>query len=353
MGGLGPGARLSPAFAVARPVLEIVVAKPKIFVTRPLPAPVLELLATSCELRFNPEDSPVAADQLSEACREVEGLVVCGTRVPESVLSKAPLLRVVANVGVGYDHVDVVACTRRGILVTNTGGVLEETTADLAFSLLLATARRVVEGDRYVREGRWKKWEWGLLWGTDVHGQTLGIYGLGHIGQAMARRGRGFSMRILYHSRHRVSEAVEGELGAEYVDRETLLRESDFLSLHVPLASETRHLIKADDLRRMKPTAFLINAARGAVVDEGALVTALRERAIAGAGLDVFEGEPQVHSGLLTLPNVVLLPHVGSATAQTRLKMAMLAAENLLAALAGTRPSNLVNPEAWKLRTGH
>lgn len=332
---------------------QSVVAKPKIFVTRPLPSPVLELLAASCELRSNPEDSPVPADQLSEACREVKGLVVCGTRVPETVLAKAPLLRVVANVGVGYDHVDVAACTRRGILVTNTGGVLEETTADLAFSLLLAVARRIAEGDRYVREGRWKKWEWGLLWGADVHGQTLGIYGLGHIGQAMARRGRGFSMRILYHSRHRAPEALEGELGAGYVDRETLLHESDFLSLHVPLTSETRHLIKAEDLGRMKRTAFLINASRGPVVDEEALVAALRDRAIAGAGLDVFEGEPLIHPGLLGLPNVVLMPHVGSATGGTRLKMAMLAAENLLAALEGRCPPNLVNPEVWSYTQQH
>ncbi len=334
-------------------------AKLKIFVTRPLPAPVLELLAARCQLRYHPEDSPVPADQLAEACHEVEGLVVCGTRVSAEVIAAAARLRVVANVGVGYDHVDVTACTGRGIVVTNTGGVLEETTADLAFSLLLAVARRIVEGDRYVREGRWKKWEWGLLWGADVYRKALGIYGFGHIGQAMARRGRGFSMRILYHSRHRVPEAVERELGAEYVDRETLLRESDFLSLHVPLTPETRHLLKGEDLRRMKPTAFLINAARGLMVDEEALVAALRDRAIAGAGLDVFEREPQVHPALLGLSNVVLLPHVGSATADTRLKMAMLAAENLLAALEGRRPPNLVNPEVlglignWKLENGN
>lgn len=322
-----------------------VAAKPNVFVTRPLPARVLELIGAHCEVRFNPEDSPLPADRLAEACREVEGLVVCGTRVPEEVLAQAPALRVVANVGVGYDHVDVAACTRRGILVTNTAGVLEETTADLAFALLLAVSRRIVEGDRYVRGGHWRKWEWGLLWGADVHGKTLGIYGFGQIGRAMARRGRGFSMRTLYHSRHRISAAVEQELGAEYVDRETLLGESDFLSLHVPLTPVTRHLIKAEDLRRMKPTAFLINAARGPVVDEVALASALQDGAIAGAGLDVFEGEPQVHTVLLSLPNVVLMPHVGSATAETRLKMAMLAAENLLAALQQKRPHNLVNPE--------
>ena len=320
----------------------------KIFLTRPLPSPVLELLAAHCELRVHTEDNAIPTDRLAEACREVEGLVVCGARVPEAVLAQAPALRVVANVGVGYDHVDVAACTRRGILVTNTAGVLEETTADLAFSLLLAVARRIMEGDRYVREGRWKEWEWGLLWGAEVCGKTLGVYGFGRIGQAMARRGRGFSMRILYHSRHRASQAVEEELGAQHVDRETLLDESDYLTLHVPLTPQTRHLIKAEDFRRMKRTAFLINAARGPVVDEEALVAALQDGAIAGAGLDVFEAEPRVHPALLDLPNVILMPHVGSATGETRLKMAKLAAENLLAALEGRRPPNLVNPEVFR-----
>jgi glyoxylate reductase len=308
----------------------------------------LELLARHCEVCLHNKDRSIPVERLAEACREIEGLVVCGQRVPEAVLPQAPVLRVVANVGVGYDNVDVAACTRRGILVTNTGGVLEETTADLAFSLVLAVARRIVEGDRYVREGRWKEWEWGLLWGADVYRKTLGIYGFGHIGQAMARRGRGFSMRILYHSRHRTSDAVERELDAKYVDRETLLRESDYLSLHVPLTPDTRHLIKAEDFRRMRPSGFLINAARGPVVDEEALVVALRDRVIAGAALDVFEAEPRVHPVLLGLPNVVLMPHVGSATGETRQKMAMLAAENLLEALEGRRPPNLVNPEAFR-----
>ena len=325
-----------------------VAGQSKIFLTRPLPSPVLELLAARCELRLHTEDNAIPTDRLAEACREVEGLVVCGARVPEAVLAQAPALRVVANVGVGYDHVDVAACTRRGILVTNTAGVLEETTADLAFSLLLAVARRIMEGDRYVREGRWKEWEWGLLWGAEVCGKTLGVYGFGRIGQAMARRGRGFSMRILYHSRHRASQAVEEELGAQHVDRETLLDESDYLTLHVPLTPQTRHLIKAEDFRRMKRTAFLINAARGPVVDEEALVAALQDGAIAGAGLDVFEAEPRVHPALLDLPNVILMPHVGSATGETRLKMAKLAAENLLAALEGRRPPNLVNPEVFR-----
>ncbi len=321
--------------------------KSKVFVTRPLPTPVLNLLADRCELQFHPQDTPLTTAQIAEACRDVEGVVVCGARVNEEVLRQATRLRVVSNVAVGLDNIDVAACTRRRIPVTNTAGVLEDTTADLAFALLMAVARRVVEGDHYVREGRWQQWEWGLLWGADVYQKTLGLYGFGHIGQAMARRGRGFNMRILYYARHRVAEAVEQELGAQYVDRETLLRESDFLSLHVPLTAETHLSIKAEELRLMKPSAFLINTARGPIVEEEGLVAALQARTIAGAGLDVFEQEPRVHTALLSMSNVVLMPHVGSATAETRLKMAMLAAKNLLAALDGRRPPNVVNPEVY------
>lgn len=322
--------------------------RPKVFVTRPVPRPVLDLLESKCEVRFHPEDSRIPEARLAEACQEVEGLLVTGARVNEEVLQQASRLRVVANAGVGYDNIDVAACTRRRIVVTNTPGVLDDATADLAFALLMAAARRIVEGDRMVRQGRWREWQWGLLHGADLHGKTLGLYGFGRIGQAMARRGRGFSMRILYHARHRVAETVERELAARYVDRETLLRESDFLSLHVPLAPETRHLVRAQELDLMKPTAFLINTARGPIVDEEALVEALKSKRIAGAGLDVFEREPQVHPGLIELENVVLMPHVGSATTETRFRMAQLAAENLLAALDGRRPPNLVNPEVYR-----
>ena len=268
-----------------------------------------------------------------------------GTRVSAEVLDRAPRLRVIANVGVGYDNIDVAACTHRGIVVTNTPDVVTEATADLAFALLMAVARRVVEGDRYVRQGQWRHWQWGLLWGTDLHGKTLGLYGFGRIGQAVARRARGFSLRIVYHSTERATEALELELGAQFVDRETMLRQADFLSLHVPLTPATHHLIGARELAMMKPTAFLINTARGSVVDEAALVEALRSKRIAGAGLDVFEHEPNIHPALLTHPNVVLTPHVGTATSETRLAMALLAAENLLAALEGRRPPNHVNPE--------
>ena len=317
----------------------------RVFISRPLPDEAVSYLAEHCDIQMYPEDAPLRPEQLAEACREADGLMACGVRVGEEVLQHTAKLRVVANVGVGYDNIDVAACTRRRIVVTNTPGVLSDTTADLAFALLMAAARRIVEGDRFVRGGRWERWEWKLLWGADIHSKTLGLYGFGSIGQAMARRGRGFSMRILYHARHRGPQAVERELDALYVDREKLLREADFLSLHVPLTPETQYLIGARELALMKPSVFLINTARGKVVDEEALAQALKTRRIAGAGLDVFEKEPRIHPELLKLDNVVLLPHVGSATAETRGKMAKLAAENLLAALEGRRPPNIVNPE--------
>jgi glyoxylate reductase len=319
--------------------------KPKVFVTRPLPSPAIEMLAARCDVQVHSEDAPMQPEQLAAACRDAEGVLAVGARISEGLLAQAPNLRVVANCGVGYDNIDVAACTARRIVVTNTPGVLTETTADLAFALLLAAARRLAEGDRFVREGRWQRWEWGLLWGADIFSKTLGLYGFGRIGRAMARRGRGFAMRILYHDLLRAPEAVEKELAAQYVDRAGLLRESDFLSLHVPLTPDTQHLIRAEDFALMKPSAFLINAARGGVVDEEALVQALKTRKIAGAGLDVFEHEPHVHPELLKLDNVVLMPHVGSATAETRLKMALLAVENLLSALDRRRPPNPVNPE--------
>ena len=322
--------------------------KRRVFVTRPLAPAALEILAEKCQLEVRRQDAPLAPEQLAAACREVEGLLVVGTRVTEDVLKQASKLRAISNAGVGYDNIDIAACTARRIPVTNTAGVLEETTADLAFALLLAVARRVVEGDRTIREDRWHEWLWGLLHGADVHDKTLGLYGFGRIGQAMARRGRGFSMRILYYARRRVDETVERETGAQYADRQTLLGESDFLSLHVPLAAQTHHAIAARELALMKPTAFLINTARGKVVDEGALVEALETKKIAGAGLDVFEHEPHVHPALVGMSNVVLAPHVGSATTETRFRMAQLAAENLADLLDGRRPANVVNPEVYR-----
>ncbi len=256
-------------------------------------------------------------------------------------------VRIIANVAVGFDNIDLAAATRRKILVTNTPEVLTDTTADFAFALLMAAARRVVEGHGFVHSGQWTKWRIDLLVGQDVHHRTLGIFGMGRIGQAVARRGRGFSMRILYHDAMRAPEAVERELDAEFASADRLLRESDFVSLHVPLLPHTWHMIGAEQLRMMKPTAILVNTSRGPVVDEAGLAEALEKRVIAGAGLDVFENEPHVHPTLLKLDNVVLAPHIASASVDTRKKMSMMAAENAVEALEGRRPANLLNPEAW------
>jgi lactate dehydrogenase-like 2-hydroxyacid dehydrogenase len=325
--------------------------KPKVFLTRPLGDEAVQILAARCEVSFNPQDSPLTPGVLAKLMYEAEGALVAGARLTAEVIAQAPRLRAVSNVGVGYDNLDLPALTARHIPVTNTAGVVEETTADLAVALLLAVARRVPEGDRYVRDGQWRQWHWNLLWGANVHHKTLGLYGFGHIGQAVARRARGFNMRIRYHARHRVPEIVERELDAHFVDREALLGESDFLSLHVPLTPETRHLIGTPELARMKPSAFLINTARGPIVDEQSLAEALDQYRIAGAALDVFEQEPHVHPSLMTRQNVVLAPHVGSATAETRAAMARVAAHNLLDLLDGKRPSTLLNPEALEGRS--
>jgi glyoxylate reductase len=254
----------------------------------------------------------------------------------------------VANFGVGYNNIDVAAAARRGVMVTNTPGVLTESTADLAMALLLAVGRRIVASDRYTREGRFQFWVPFHFLGHEVSGTTLGIAGMGRIGQAVARRARGFDMKVLYHNRTRLPADLERSLGAQWVQWDRLLSESDYLSLHVPLTSETRHLIGATELGMMKPGAFLINTARGPVVDEAALLDALRSGRIAGAGLDVYENEPELTPGLTDLDNVVLLPHVGSATVATRRRMAAMAVDNLLAGLAGREPPNWVNAEMMR-----
>jgi glyoxylate reductase len=308
----------------------------------------MDILHADCDVRmWDQEDASPPRPVLLEAVADAEGLVCLVTeRVDEELLRHAPRLRVVANVAVGYDNIDVAACTRRGVVVTNTPDVLTEATADFAWALLLAAARRVVEGDRLVRSGQWRSWGLGLLLGQDVYGRTLGIVGLGRIGAAVARRARGFGMRVLYTNPRRRPE-LEAELGVEYADLEALLQHSDFISLHVPLTPQTRHLLNRERLRLMKPTAILVNTARGPVVDEEALVEALRERRIWAAALDVYEREPlPPDSPLLRLDNVVLAPHVGSATHTTRTRMAELAAENCVAVLTGRTPPTPVNPEA-------
>jgi D-3-phosphoglycerate dehydrogenase len=318
--------------------------KKKVLLTRPIQRAAIDELSKHCQVEVYDVDASMPAELMAKAMRDVDAVMPCGVRVGEEAIKSASKLRVVANIGVGYDNIDVEACTRRRILVTNTPDVLTEATADLAFALLLAAARRVVEADTFVRQEKWNHWQWNCLWGSETHGKTLGLYGFGRIGQAVALRGRGFSMRILYHSRNRVPKNIERELAAQWVDHETLMRESDFLSLHVPLTPETCHSISRREFAVMKPTAFVINTARGSIIDEQALVETLQAGKLGGAGLDVFEQEPKVHPALMAMKNVVLLPHIGSATAETRLRMALLASVNLLAALEGKRPPNLVNP---------
>ena len=320
--------------------------QPTVFITRPIFDPVLQTIASQCEVKRNAEDRTLSRPELFAGLAGCQGVLTQLTdRMDREAMEHAPELRVIANIAVGYDNIDVPAATARGILVTNTPGILTETTADFAFALLLAAARRIVEADQFVRSGQWKQWKLDLLLGTDAHHATLGIIGLGRIGQSMARRARGFEMQVLYAGPRRVAPEIEQELGSRHVPLETLLRESDFVSLHVPLKPETRHLIGAPQLALMKPTAILINTTRGPVVDEEALVAALREGRIQGAGLDVFEREPEIHPGLPALPNVVLAPHLGSASRATRLRMVELAAENLLCALSGQVPPNVVNRE--------
>jgi glyoxylate reductase len=318
-----------------------------VFVTRRLPAETLEPLGGVAEVRvFEREEEPVPRQRLLAEVAEADGLLCLLTdRVDSGLLEAAPRLRVVSTMAVGYDHIDVAACTRRGIAVCHTPDVLTETTADLCWAILMACARRLYEGQRVIVEGRWPAWSPFLLAGQDVWGRTLGVVGFGRIGQAVARRAKGFGMRVLYHARSRHPEG-EAETGAVRVDLDRLLQESDFVVLALPLTAETRHLIGAAELARMKRTAILVNVGRGALVDEGALVEALRAGRLWGAALDVFEREPiGPEHPLLALPHVVAVPHIGSASVATRTAMARLAAQNLADVLRGRRPRACVNPE--------
>lgn len=322
-------------------------AKPKAFATRALFPEARAVLDAHFDVDYWTEPGGIPRSELLKRVAGAEALVcVITERVDQELLAAAPKLRIVATVSVGYDHIDVAACTRRKIVVTNTPGVLDDTTADLAWALLMAVARRIVEGDVWLRSGAWNGWDLDQLVGGDVHGKTLGIIGFGRIGRRMARRALGFDMRVMYASRNRAPEEVEREMRAEFVTMDRLLAESDFVSLHVPLFPETRHLISSPSLARMKRSAYLINTTRGPVVDEGALVEALSAGKIAGAALDVYEHEPKVHPGLLAMKNVVLEPHIGSASVETRTKMAVMAAENAVALLKGQRPPNALNPDA-------
>jgi glyoxylate reductase len=323
-------------------------AKPKVLATRPLFPAAQKILNAACEAEYWTNPERISKVELFRRIKDKEGLVCLLTeRVDLELLNAAPKLRIVANVAVGFDNIDVAACTKRGVVATNTPGVLDETTADFAWTLLMAVARRLTEGDTLARSGHWKGWDLDQLVGTDVWGKTLGIVGFGRIGRAMARRALGFQMNVIYADAVRAPETMEKELNAKYRGMASLLAESDFVSVHVPLLPETRGLFDSSRFSKMKPGAYLINTSRGAVVDEPALVQALETGKIAGAALDVFENEPFIHPGLKR-PNVVLAPHIASASIETRTKMACMAAENVLALFKGQRPPNMLNPEVLK-----
>ncbi len=322
--------------------------KPNVFATHSLFEAARQILQETCEVEYwaKPERPP--REEVLRRVKDKEGLICLLTeKINEELLSVAPKLRIAANVAVGFDNIDVAACTKRGVAVTNTPGVLDETTADFAWTLLMAVARRLSEGEELARSGKWKNWDLDQLVGTDVWGKTLGIVGFGRIGRAMARRASGFQMKVIYTDAQRAPAEVERALKAEFWEMNALLAESDFISVHVPLLPETRRLFDAPKFKRMKPTAFLINTSRGAVVDEAALVAALEGGQIAGAGLDVYENEPFIHPGLKRA-NVVLAPHIASASLETRTKMACIAANNVVALFAGQKPPNILNPEVLK-----
>jgi glyoxylate reductase len=323
----------------------------KILITGNLPDNVTLTLKEKYQVEMNHEDRPLDHRTLITGVKDKQGLLpMPNDNISEEVLSCAPDLKMIANFGVGYNNIDVRAATARGIMVSNTPGVLTNATAELAFALILSISRRLVEGDRMVREGRFQFWAPMLFLGHEVTGKTVGIIGMGKIGKAVAIRARAFDMQVIYHNRKRIAPEEEKSLRAEYVDLKTLLREADFVSLNMPLTEQTKHLIGKHELSLMKPTAFLINTARGPVIDEKALVEALRAGKIGGAGLDVYENEPSLTPGLAELDNVILLPHVGSGTLETRIKMGALAVKNLIAGLTGRIPPNLVNPEVLSLR---
>jgi glyoxylate reductase len=324
--------------------------KPRVLATRPLFPAAQQILSAGCEMDYWTKPERISKEELFYRLKDKEGLICLLTeKVGEELLRAAPKLRIAANVAVGFDNIDVPACTKRGVVATNTPGVLDETTADFAWTLLMAVARRIGEGEQLARSGNWSGWDLDQLVGTDVWGKTLGLVGFGRIGRAMARRATGFQMKVIYSDAIRAPLDVEKELHAEYCDFNTLLGEADFVSVHVPLLPDTRGLFDGPKFFRMKPTAFLINTSRGPVVDEAALVHALETGKLAGAALDVYENEPFILPGLKR-PNVVLAPHIASASLETRTKMASIAAENVVALFKGQKPPNMLNPEAFKAR---
>lgn len=322
--------------------------KPKVYATHQLFEEARQILDAACDVEYWANEERPPREEVLRRVKDKEGLVCLLTeKVNDELLRAAPKLRIATNVAVGFDNIDLDACTRRGVVATNTPGVLDETTADFAWTLMMAVARRLGEGEQLARSGNWKGWNLDQLCGADVWGKTLGIVGFGRIGRAMARRALGFQMKVIYTDATKAAADVTQALQAEYRDMNSLLAESDFISLHVPLLPETRGLFDAPKFYRMKPTAFLINTARGPVVDEAALVAALEAKKIAGAALDVYENEPFIHPGLKR-PNVVLAPHLASASTETRTKMAVMATNNVAALFKGQMPPNMLNPSVLK-----
>ena len=322
-------------------------SRPAVLIARAVFPEVVEHLRQHFEVETTPPDVFWSATELAERLQGKSGVMTTGgERVDRTLLAACPQLKIAANIAVGYNNFDLPAMTAAGVLGTNTPDVLTETTADFGFALLMATARRVTESEHFLRAGKWKEWSLDLFAGAEVHGRTLGILGMGRIGQAIARRGAlGFGMPVIYHNRSRLDPSKEAACGARYVSRDELFAQADHLVLVLPYTPQSHHTVGAAEIARMKPTAILVNIARGGIVDEDALVAALRERRIAAAGLDVFEGEPQVNPALLTVPNVVLTPHIASATLPTRTAMAMLAADNLIAYLTEGRALTPLNPQ--------
>ncbi len=319
--------------------------KPRIVITREIFDDVIDYLKPHCDVDANQADAPYTPDALAARLARGDGLMCALTdKIDAALIARAPQLKVVANIAVGYNNIDVPACTARGIKVTNTPGVLDDSTADMAFALMLSTARRITEVESYIRKGEWTGWKLKQWLGVDVHHATLGIIGMGRIGQAIAKRAAGFDMKVIYHNRKRVSPEIEARVNATHVGMDELLAQSDFIILQMPYSPDTHQLIGAAQLAKMKSTAILINSTRGGVVDDKALIHALKTGVIRAAGLDVFEGEPKLDRGFLELKNVVLTPHIGSSTEATRRAMAMTAAQNLVAALSGQKPPNWVNP---------
>jgi glyoxylate reductase len=326
-------------------------SRPKVLATRPLFPSARKLLDSDFDVEYWTLPDRIPRDELLKRVADKDALVCLLTeRVDAELLAAAPKLRIAASVSVGHDNIDLDACTARNVVATHTPGVLDDTTADFAWALLMAVARRVLEGDAWIRARGWPGWGLDQLCGGDVWGKTLGIIGFGRIGRGLARRAYGFNMRVLYNDAVRAPVNVEDQLRAEFVDRDKLLRDSDFVSLHVPLLPDTQHLMSKDNLAKMKPTAYLINTSRGPVVDEAALAEALEQKKIAGAALDVYENEPEVHPALVSRKDIVLTPHMASASIDTRTKMAVMGANNVVAFFQGKRPPNALNADALGLK---